>query len=281
MKILDKRYFWIHPTFLYLFIFFVVPVFFVLVISVHHYHPTDLYVRPLTLVNYEEFLFDPWYVQWITYTLRLGLIVTLTCALLGYPLGYQMAHSSKRMQQLLLFLILTPLMVGAVVRTYGWMVIGGRRGLVNERILFFRDEPISIMGETYFVIIGVVGIVLPFMVLPIYSSFQNFDESIGKAARNLGANPVQEFYKITLPLTLSGIVTGGILCFVITMSIIVTPDLLGGRTDVTLGILIFENALDRFNWPRAATIAVVIAGVNFFLVFIYILIFRRYTTLEQ
>ena len=163
----DRRYLPLVPAIGFVLVVFVIPVSYLVGISFFHYSPSEIYVGPLTLENYITFLTDSWYQQWIVYTLRLGFLVTVSCILLGYPIGYQMAHSSKRVQQLLMFVVLIPLMVGSVVRTYGWMVIAGRNGLINEVVLNFRDEPIELLGTTNLVVIGVIGIVLPFMVFPI------------------------------------------------------------------------------------------------------------------
>lgn len=169
-------------------------------------------------------------------------------------------------------------MVGVVVRIYGWMLILGRRGVINEVFLFFLDEPISLINTTVAVIIGLVGVLLPFFIFPVYSSIENMNESLPLAARNLGANQLQMFYKIVLPLSLPGIVTGSILCFTLSMSAVITPNLLGGRRDVTIGALMYDIALSDLNWPFASAMAVTIAGVMFALMAFYFRVSNKYLT---
>lgn len=268
--IVGNRQLILFPAFTYLLVFLFVPFGVLALISLFTYDPNAIFEPTATLENYTKILGDSYYRQWFVYTVRLGFIVTAICLLLGYPLGYQLAHTSPKWRKVLLFAVLLPIIVGTIVRTYGWLVILGTEGLVNNTFLFFRETPVEFLNSTGAVILGIVGVVLPFMVLPVYSSFQNIDESLPLAARNLGANSFQAFYKVTLPLTLSGIVTGSIFTFVVSMSTVVTPQILGGLQDVTIGVLIYRETLTNFNWPAASAMAVTITAINFLLVLFYI-----------
>lgn len=252
------------------------PILYLVIVSVQTYDPINLYEPVLTTENYTRLILDPFYRSYVVYTVQVATAVTVICLLLGYPIGYKMAHTSQTYVGVLLFLTLLPLMVGVVVRTYGWMIILGRRGIINQYALFFRDEPVQLLNTTPAVVVGLVGVMVPFMALPVYTSIESIDTSLEDAARDLGANKLQAFTKITLPLSLSGVITGSIFCFTMTMASIITPRLLGGRQDVTIGSLMYEMAVNDLNWPFAAAIAVTIAGTVFSLLFGYIKLTDRY-----
>jgi ABC-type spermidine/putrescine transport system permease subunit I len=150
------------------------------------------------------------------------------------------------------------------------MVILGTNGVVNTFLQSTFGLKIQLLGTTRAVIIGLVGVLLPFLIVPIYSSLESLDESLELAARNLGANAFQAFYKVTLPLSLPGVVSGSIFVFTLSMSAVVTPRLLGGRTDLTIGALMYDVALADTNWPFASAMAVIMAIITFALIFSYI-----------
>lgn len=258
------------PSMLFLLGFLFVPISYLLFLSFMTFDPIDIVVYSFTLENYMKIVADPFYRQFVFYTIRIAVITTVLCLLFGYPVGYFLSRTSASLRSILLFLVLLPLMVGTVVRTYGWMVILGTNGVVNTFLQSTLGMKIQLLGTTRAVIIGLVGVLLPFLIVPIYSSLESLDESLELAARNLGANAFQAFYKVTLPLSLPGVVSGSIFVFTLSMSAVVTPKLLGGRTDLTIGALMYDVALADTNWPFASAMAVIMATITFALIFSYI-----------
>src|SRR5215204_701399 len=153
------------PYAAFLLVLLIVPFASMAVISVHHYSPTRIATPELTLDNYGK-LFDLYYLRLFGRTLRLGLITTVVCAVFGYPLAYWLARARPRIQTLGLFLLIMPLMVSTVIRVFGWIVILGRKGLVNQVLVAFGLEPVKMLYTETAVVIGLVNIFVPFMVLP-------------------------------------------------------------------------------------------------------------------
>src|SRR5205814_8698516 len=153
--------------------------------SVHPYSPTKVFLPGLTFANYLK-IFDPYYLRLFGRTLRLGLITMAVCVVLGYPLAYFLARSRPRVQALGLFLLIMPLMVSAVIRIFGWIVILGRKGLVNQTLVALGLEPIKLLYSETAVVIGLVNIFLPFMVLPLMASIERIPPNLEEAAQNLG-----------------------------------------------------------------------------------------------
>lgn len=280
-NIKENNYLSIIPAFGFLLVFLIIPMGYIFLISFFKFDPFEIIVPEFTLDQYTRFLFDSFYRHWIFYTIRLALITTVLCFVFGYPIGYFLSRTTPLRRQVVLFLVILPLMVGVVVRTYGWMVILGTNGIVNNLFLSLTGEKVRILGTTNAVIIGLVGVLIPFFVLPVYSSLDNMSESLIQAARNLGANKFQAFYRITLPLSIPGIVTGGIFVFALTMSAVITPKLLGGRRDLTIGALMYDTALSNSNWPFASALAILMALVTLSLVMGYSYLFSDQIGSEQ
>jgi len=267
---IDRDLLPLTPSVLFILGFLFMPLTYLLFLSLMTYDPIEIVDYTLTFENYVRFITDPFYRQFIFYTIRVAVITTVICLLLGYPVGYFLSRTSESRRNVLLFLVLLPLMVGTVVRTYGWMVILGTNGVVNTFLRETLGTSIRLLGTTTAVVIGLVGVLLPFLIIPVYSSLESLDESLELAARNLGANVFQTFYKVTLPLSLPGIVSGSIFVFTLSMSAVVTPNLLGGRRDLTMGALMYDVALTDTNWPFASAMAVVMAVITLGLIFSYL-----------
>lgn len=268
---INNKFLPLAPAVGYILMFLFLPMAYLGLLSFYQYDPVNIFVREFTLENYATLIADPFYRQFLIYTVKVAFITTIICFVTGYPIGYYLARlSSSTKRQVMLFLILLPLMVGIVVRTYGWMLILGTNGFINRFLAVFSDVQLDILGTTTAVILGLIGVLLPFMILPIYSSIQDVDSSLELASRNLGANKFTTFYKIVFPLSIPGIVTGSIFCFTLSMSAIVTPRVLGGRTDFTIGSLIYDLVLTDTNWPLASAMAITVTIVNLLLVFLYL-----------
>lgn len=272
---IDTGYLYLSPLMAVLIAFFLLPVLTVAWVSFHEYSFQTIIGETLTVSNYYLFFTEPFYQRFTWYTLKLAMFNTAACVLLGYPVAYYLVHTSKVKRGLILFLVILPLMVGSVVRAYGWIVLLGDDGMLDRLTELFLTEGVVLLGTTPAVYIGMFHIMLPFAIIPIYSSLESIDESLIWGARDLGANKLDAFVKITLPLSLPGVVSGSIFVFTITMSAIVTPQLLGGRSDYTMGAMIYDMVFTNSNWPFAATMGVVISTITFSLIFIYLFTFRK------
>src|ERR1700724_4434110 len=218
------------PYAVFLLLLLLVPFANVAMYSIHPYSPTKVFLPELTLDNYRK-IFDLYYVRLFGRTLRLGLITTAVCVVLGYPLAYFLARALPRVQALCLCLLIMPLMVSTGIRVFGWIVILGRKGLINEALLGLGFEPIKLLYSETAVVIGLVNIFMPFMVLPLLASIERIAPSLEEAAQNLGANWLQMFRRVILPLSLPGRISGSLLVYSISISPFVTPALMGNSRE--------------------------------------------------
>src|SRR5215471_2136656 len=205
------------PYALFLLFLLIVPLANVALFSIHRYSPTRVALPELTFDNYRK-IADPYYLRLFARTLKLGLITTVVCIVLGYPLAYWLARARPRLQTVGLFLLIMPLMVSAVIRIFGWIVILGRKGLVNQALAALDLEPVKFLYTETAVVIGLVNIFLPFMVLPLMAAIERIPVSLEEAARNLGANWYRMFAKTIVPLSLPGLVSGCLLVYSLSLS---------------------------------------------------------------
>jgi putative spermidine/putrescine transport system permease protein len=222
-----------------------------------------------TLAQYRRFFADPLYVGVLLFTLKISLIVTVLDVLLGYPIAYLIARTGARVARALTLLVIAPLLVSLVVRTYGWMVILAPNGLVNQMLTTLGLPTVRLMYNEVGVIIGMTHILLPFMVLTVTAAIQNIDRSLEDAAATLGAGRWEVFRRVTLPLSLPGVLVGVLLVFILTLGSYVTPVLLGGDRGVVISSLVYDNSLSLANWAFAAAIAAIFLVVSIVFVMAY------------
>jgi ABC-type spermidine/putrescine transport system permease subunit I len=254
------------PYALFLLFLLLVPFANVAMYSLHPYSPTKVFLPELTFDNYRK-IFDLYYVRLFGRTLRLGLITTSVCVMLAYPVAYFLARARPRIQALGLFLLIMPLMVSAVIRIFGWIVIVGRKGLVNQALLALGLEPIKLLYTETAVVIGLVNIFMPFMVLPIMASIERIPPSLEEAAQNLGANWYRMFRRVILPLSLPGLISGCLLVYSLSISAFVTPALMGNARQRMAGQQIYDEVLVSFNWPGASSLSVTLVLLTAVLMF--------------
>ncbi len=213
-----------------------------------------------TLANYTKFLGDPWYWGVLGRSLKLSVIVTAVALVIGYPMAYWLDRAVKRHQGLLIGLLLAPILVSLVVQSYGWLVLLSLRGVVNSILLGLRliDRPVKLIFNEVGVVIGLLQFILPFVVLAVLTALQNIDRSLERAAQNLGARPLATFWRVTLPLSMPGVMAGGILAFLLSLSALVTPILMGGQVVITLPVLAFQQFGQSFNWAFGSTIVTIL-----------------------
>jgi ABC-type spermidine/putrescine transport system permease subunit I len=255
------------PYALFLVLLLIVPFGSMAVFSLHPYSPTKIVLPELTLDNYRQ-ITALYYLRLFGRTLQLSLVSTAICVVFGYPLAYVLARARPRMQTLGLFLLIMPLMVSTVIRLFGWIVILGRKGLINQAITALGLDPVRLLYTDIAVVIGLVNIFMPFMVLPLMAAIERIPPNLEEAAQNLGANWYRTFARVIIPLSLPGLVSGCLLVCSLSLSAFVTPALLGSPRARMVGQQIYDEVLVSFNWPIASALALALvlltAGVMFF-----------------
>jgi putative spermidine/putrescine transport system permease protein len=258
----------------------VVPIGYLFQFSLHHGVPGRMAVTPgLTLANYSRLLLDSFYLSIIARTLGLALLVTVICLVLGFPLAQFLWRAPPRWKNLLTLLVVAPLLISIVTRAYGWMIILGDAGIVNDalRRIGLVDHPLQIMFTTGAVLIGLVHVQLPFMVLSILASLERIDPALMDAAATLGANRWRTALTVLVPLAAPGIVGGSTLVFSLCMTAFVTPTLLGGSGAKVLTTLAYHQFVTVFDWPFGAAIAAVLFGLSAGLIALFLRGVRRWT----
>jgi putative spermidine/putrescine transport system permease protein len=233
---------------------FVAPVAMLLPTSVRPYVPLVGITSGFTAGHYVKLLTDSYYLEIIGRTLALGLTVTCSTLVIGYPLAFFLARTRSRGRSWLTLLVVFPLMLNLVVRTFGWIALLAQNGLVNQALqaLGIVEAPVKLLFNFAGLLIGLTHIFLPFMVLVLIGAIQNIPRDVEDAARVLGASWGSAFVRVTLPLSAPGILSGSILVFVLTISALVTPRLLGGPTYQVMSTLIYDEFLSRLNWPAGS-----------------------------
>ncbi len=232
-----------------------------------------------TLANYAKALGDLYYWETLLLTFKLSFFVVVFTLLIGYPLAYFIVRQvrSKLVRSLLYIVVITPLFTSNIVRAFGWMVLLGRRGLVNDtlRSLGVLDAPLPLLYGQTSIVIGLVYIMAPFMILTIAAVLQNIDRSLEEASRDLGAGAWTTFTKVTLPLSLPGVVAGSLIVFTLSVSAYVTPSILsGGRQNVT-SMLIFQQYGTIMNFSFGAALSIVLLLTTLILVVAYLVALGR------
>jgi putative spermidine/putrescine transport system permease protein len=269
------------PYGLYLLVFLVLPFANVALLSVYLHSPTKIAIAEFTTANYSK-LWELYYANLFFRTLRLALAVTVVCVALGYPLAYLLARARPRIMTLGLFLLIMPLMVSTVIRVFGWVVILGNEGLINQALRRLgAGDGVRLLHTEGAVIVGLAQQSMPFMVLPIMASIERISPSLEEAARNLGASWGQMFTRTILPLSMPGLLSGALLVFSVSMSAFVTPALMGGRRSRMVGQQIYEEVLSAYNWPGAASLTIVLALLMLGLVGLALWASRRRARLEM
>ena len=223
-----------------------------------------------TFSNYTRLL-DPLYAEVLLHSLNMAFIATAFCLLLGYPFAWCLTKLPARLRPLMLFLLIVPFWTNSLIRIYGLKIFLSTRGWLNEFLLWIGviDKPFRIMYTSEAVILGLVYILLPFMVLPLYSSLEKLDRSYLEAARDLGASKLQTFFRIILPLTMPGIVAGCLLVLIPAMGLFYVADLMGGAKNLLIGNIIKSQFLNIRDWPFGAATSIVMTLLMGLLLLIY------------
>ena len=214
----------------------------------------------LTLEHFSRFLSDPFYLNILWRTVRLSLIITVICAVLGFPYAYIMARVSPRLRMWMVVAVILPLMTSVVVRTFGWMVLLSRNGLISQwaRDVGWAERNFQIMHSEAAIVIGMVQVLLPFMALSILGVITRIDTRLEEASRTMGASFLGTLRTVVLPLSMPGIVAGSLLVFTLSASSFITPSLMGGARIQVLAGLVYKSVTQTLEWPFAAAQAVIL-----------------------
>jgi putative spermidine/putrescine transport system permease protein len=218
-----------------------------------------LFDPAFTTAHFDRFASRGAYLAVFLNTLRVSAIVAAACLVIGYPVAYFIVRQPASERPLLLFLVLVPLWMSILVRTYAWMVVLGREGIVNGLLIWVGvvDQPVKLMFTTGAVYVGMVQILLPIMIVTCFSAMTEIDQGLVRAARVLGARPRQAFARVFLPLSLEGAVTGAVIVFILSMGFFITPALIGGRKDAMMANLI-AGQVSQANWAFASALAIIL-----------------------
>jgi putative spermidine/putrescine transport system permease protein len=251
---------------------FVAPLGNLLVLSFFRFDRSAGALAGLSLDNYVKFLGDPFYLGILGRTLRLGLLVTLATLVLGYPVAYHLSRSGGRRRAYLTLLVLAPLLVSVVVRSFGWLVILGPNGLVNSTLvrLGVVSDPLRLLYSESAIVVGLTHVFLSFMVLSVAAALQRIDPALTRAAQNLGASPARTFWRVIFPLSLPGVAAGSLIVFTLSTSAFITPALLGGPRVKVMSYLAYQQTLLLSDWPYGSAIAFVLLAVTAASVLLYV-----------
>ncbi|RUR29875.1 ABC transporter permease subunit [Vreelandella nanhaiensis] len=232
----------------------------------------------LNLGNYLFLLSDSLYIAAYWGSVKTAFMSTVVCLLIGYPMAYAMARAPARWQLLLLLLVMLPSWTSFLIRVYAWMGILSNSGLINNLLMGMGviETPLRMMNTQFAVVIGIVYAYLPFMVLPLYAHLTRLDNSLLEAASDLGSRKLNTFIKVTLPLSMGGIIAGSMLVFIPAVGEFVIPELLGGPNTLMIGKVLWEEFFLNRDWPIASALAMVML----LLLLIPIVWFHRYQSRE-
>jgi len=236
------------------------------------------YQLKLNSGNYLFLLRDSLYVDAFLSSLRVAGISTLFCLLLGYPLAYAIARASASWRNVLLMLVILPFWTSFLLRVYAWIGLLGNNGVINQVLLGLGliKEPLVMLQTDFAMYVGIVYSYLPFMILPLYANLEKHDLSLLEAAIDLGCKPWRAFLRITLPLSMPGLIAGSMLVFIPAVGEFVIPRMLGGTNSLMIGRVLWDEFFLNRNWPVASAVAVVLLLV----LVIPIVIFQRFQTRE-
>ena len=264
------KFFFLVPVILYVTLLIALPLLYILFIS---FLKSDYYggmISSFTIQNYID-VFDQVYVSVFLKSIAIAGITTLICILISYPFVLAISHKKPRTQKILMTLVMVPFLTNSLIRMYGWLVLLRKSGVINQVLLGIGviEEPLSLMYNTFGILVGMVYTLLPFMILPLYSSISTVDNRLLEAASDLGASKFKTFFIIIVPQTLPGLFNGSLMVFTPALGYFFITDILGGGKFMILGNLIKNQFLTARNWPFGAAISIVLVLVTCVFIFLY------------
>ena len=215
-----------------------------------------------TLANYASLLSDSYFYEIFWRTFWISALVTLLCVVIGVPEAYILSRMGTPWRSIFLILILTPLLISVVVRAFGWSLLLGADGLINQAIAALGGRPLKMLYTPLAVILALVHVMLPFMIIPVWTSLQKLDPAAEQAAQSLGASQAKVMRSVVLPQIMPGVLSGTLIVFGLAASSFAIPGLLGGRRLKMVATVVYDQYLSELNWPMGATIAVALLLAN-------------------
>lgn len=264
------KYFFLVPVIIYVLLLIALPLLYILLIS---FFKSDYYggmISTFTIQNYID-VFDQVYISVFLKSFLIAFITTVICILISYPFVLAISHKKPRTQKILMTLVMIPFLTNSLIRMYGWLVLLRKSGVINQVLLGVGviHEPLSLMYNMFGILIGMVYTLLPFMILPLYSSVSTIDPYLLEAANDLGASKIKTFFQIILPQTLPGLFNGSLMVFTPALGYFFIVDILGGGKMMILGNLIKNQFLTARNWPFGAAISIVLVLITSLFILIY------------
>ena len=260
----------LSPVIIYAFILILLPLLYIFFLSFCQNDSYGGIIYNFTLSNYLT-IFDFTYVRILVKSSLIALIATFLCICISYPFALFLREKSEKTRNLMIKLVMVPFLTNSLIRTYGWIVLLRKNGIINTALvsLNITDGPVSLMYNDLGIIIGMTYTLLPFMILPLSSAVFKIDNSLIEAARDLGAGPIKIFKNIIFPQTASGVFNGSLMVFIPAIGYFFIADILGGGKAMIIGNLIKNQFLTARNWPLGSAISIFLIIVTFLLVKLY------------
>ena len=260
----------VGPTVIWLLMFLLIPLLYVIFISFMSKNSYGGVSLPVTMQGYLD-MFQSDYVKIFAQSLILSLKTTVICLLLGYPFAFIIASAPKKWKSLLVLMLMLPFWINSMIRIYGWITLLRSQGIVNSFLqnIGLIDKPMEFLYTDGAVLFGMVYDLIPFTVLPIYTSIEKLDHSLVEAAADLGAGKVHTFIRVILPQTMPGIFAGSIQTFIPSLGLFYIADMMGGGKTMYIGNLIKNQFLSARNWPLGAALAIVLIIITLILMRLY------------
>jgi putative spermidine/putrescine transport system permease protein len=265
------------PVTLLLFFTFILPMAWLLRMSLNTGAGFGIIKEGFSFDSYAVFFSNSFYIGEILNTVVLGVIVTLACLVLGYPIGLFLLRSTSRFKSALLALAIAPLLTSAVVRTFGWMTILGDDGLINKTLMSIHliETPLRLANNQLGAYIALTEILMPYMILAVFTGSSRLNPTLEEAAATLGGSSIRRFLTVTFPLTLPGVITGSLIVFALAISSFITPELVGGGRVFLMATEIYNQAVGTLNWPVASAMAFILVTIFAGVLVVYQRLMRR------
>ncbi|MEV4563158.1 ABC transporter permease [Nonomuraea sp. NPDC049419] len=262
------------PGLAYLLVLLLVPLALVLSYTVFQRGRFGGVVYEFTTENFSR-LIDPLYFGVVLQSLKIAAVTTVIALLIGYPTAYLIAQLPRKWKTIALVAVVLPFWTNFIIRVYAWIILLSGPGLINSALNVFGIEPLELLYNDGAIVTGLLYSYLPLMVLPLYAAIERLDPQLREASANLGASAFTTFRKVTLPLTIPGVLTGSMFVFVPSLGNFVIPELLGGSKSIMVGNLIRQQFLTARDWPFGSTLALAVIAMLIVLLMIQAWVTRR------
>lgn len=251
------------PAIILCVVMLVIPLILTVILSFNVYdYDTGVKSGTFTIDQYKEILTDSYYYEIFWRTFWVSAVVTILCIVIGAPEAYILNRMRKPWRSIMLLIVLAPLMISVVVRAFGWSMLLGPEGIINSVLTAFGFAPVKILYTEAAIIIALVHVMLPFMVIPVWTSLQKLDPGTENAALSLNASPFTTMRRIVIPQIMPGILSGSLIVFGLSASSFAIPGLLGGRRLKMVATVIYDQYLSELNWPLGASVAIILLIAN-------------------